>query len=58
LRNVTAQEEQGLGYELIAYHRIGSPYDRQRVEGDRPLECALCHTDKSVAELTATMERF
>jgi hypothetical protein len=48
----------GLAYELTRYHRIGSPTDRERVEGDRPLECALCHTDKSVEQLVATMERF
>lgn len=52
------QKNMGLAYELTRYHRIGSPTDRERVEGDRPLECALCHSDKSVAELTATMERF
>ena len=48
----------GLAYELTRYHRIGSPSDRERVEGDRPLECALCHTDKSVDQLVTTMERF
>jgi predicted CXXCH cytochrome family protein len=48
----------GLAYELTRYHRIGSPTDRERVEGDRPLECALCHTDKSVDQLAATMERL
>lgn len=48
----------GLAYELTRYHRIGSPSDRERVEGDRPLECALCHTDKSVDQLVSTMERF
>jgi len=48
----------GLAYELTRYHRIGSPTDRERVEGDRPLECALCHTDKSVAELASTMARL
>src|SRR5260370_10237702 len=37
---------------------MGSPTDRARVEGDRPLECALCHADKTVAELVDTMERF
>jgi predicted CXXCH cytochrome family protein len=52
------KKNMGLAYELTRYHRIGSPTDRERVEGDRPLECALCHTDKSVAQLTATMERF
>jgi hypothetical protein len=29
-----------------------------RVERDRPLECALCHADKTVAELTGIMERW
>ncbi|HYP99785.1 MAG TPA: cytochrome c3 family protein [Polyangiaceae bacterium] len=48
----------GLAYELTRYHRVGSPTDRERVEGDRPLECALCHTDKSVDQLVSTMERF
>ena len=48
----------GLAYELTRYHRIGSPTDRDRVEGDRPLECALCHTDKSVDQLIGTMERL
>ena len=52
------QKNMGLAYELTRYHRIGSPTDRERVEGDRPLECALCHTDKSVETLVATMERF
>ena len=52
------KKNMGLAYELTRYHRIGSPTDRERVEGDRPLECALCHTDKSVAELVATMEHF
>ena len=48
----------GLAYELTRYHRIGSATDRERVEGDRPLECALCHGDKSVDELVSTMERL
>jgi len=52
------QKNMGLAYELTRYHRIGSPTDRARVEGDRPLECALCHTDKSVETLVSTMERF
>ena len=46
----------GLNYELTSYHRIGSPTDKERVEGDRPLECALCHTDQSVLELVESME--
>ena len=48
----------GLGYRLTRYHRIGTPADRVRVENDRPLECALCHTDRSVASLVDTMERW
>jgi hypothetical protein len=43
---------------LTRYHRIGSPTDPARVLGDRPLECALCHGDKSVEELASTMERW
>ncbi len=52
------RKNMGLAYTLTRYHRIGSPTDRARVEGDRPLECALCHADKSVAELVTTMERW
>jgi predicted CXXCH cytochrome family protein len=52
------KKNMGLAYELTRYHRIGSPDDRARVEGDRPLECALCHADRSVAELADTMERW
>ena len=48
----------GLGYRLTRYHRIGSPTDSARVERDRPLECALCHADASVATLVETMERW
>jgi predicted CXXCH cytochrome family protein len=48
----------GLGYNLTRYHRIGSPTDQARVQGDRPLECALCHADKNVGELVSAMERF
>lgn len=43
---------------LSRYHRIGSPSDPARVLGDRPLECALCHADKSVRVLAETMERW
>ncbi len=46
----------GLSYRLTRYHRIGSPTDKERVEQDRPLECALCHVDKSVASLVGSME--
>jgi hypothetical protein len=48
----------GLAYRLSRYHRIGSPTDAARVERDRPVECALCHADKSVASLVETMERW
>jgi hypothetical protein len=48
----------GLGYALTRYHRIGSPDEPVRVERDRPLECALCHTDKTVGELVDTMEKW
>ena len=45
------RKNMGLGYTLTRYHRIGSPDDPVRVERDRPLECALCHADKTVADL-------
>ncbi len=48
----------GLGYQLTRYHRIGSPTDPARVERDRPLECALCHVDKSVGTLVGQMETW
>jgi predicted CXXCH cytochrome family protein len=48
----------GLGYDLVRYHRIGSPTDAARVEQDRPLECALCHPRARVGELVGAMERF
>jgi hypothetical protein len=40
------------------YHRIGSPNDPQRVLLDRPMECALCHADKSVESLVSTTETW
>ncbi len=43
---------------LSRYHRIGSPNDPQRALLDRPLECALCHADKSVESLAGTMETW
>lgn len=52
------RKNMGLGYDLTRYHRIGRPNDPARVEADRPVECALCHGDKSVGELVATMERW
>ena len=47
-----------LDSRLGRYHRVGSPNDPVRVERDRPLECALCHADKRVAELVDTMEAW
>jgi predicted CXXCH cytochrome family protein len=52
------KKNMGLSYELTRYHRIGSPTDEARVLGDRPLECALCHQDKSVKQLVDAMERW
>jgi hypothetical protein len=52
------RKNMGLGYALTRYHRIGSPDEPARVERDRPLECALCHVDKTVADLVSTMERW
>jgi predicted CXXCH cytochrome family protein len=43
---------------LTRYHRIGSPTEPARVLNDRPIECALCHADKSVESLVSTMERW
>ena len=48
----------GLSYALDRYHRIGSPTDAARVEHDRPMECALCHADKSVRALLGDIQRF
>ena len=52
------KKNMGLDYELVRYHRIGSPTDKHRVVGDRPLECALCHPDKSVASLLGNLEQW
>ena len=52
------KKNMGLGYALVRYHRIGSPTDPRRVQNDRPLECALCHADKSVDALVTTMETW
>jgi predicted CXXCH cytochrome family protein len=53
-----AKKNMGLDYALTRYHRIGSPTDPRRVLGDRPLECALCHADRSVAQLVTAMEAW
>jgi predicted CXXCH cytochrome family protein len=52
------RKNMGLGYALTRYHRIGAPTDRARVEGDRPLECALCHPKARVGELVQSMEAW
>jgi predicted CXXCH cytochrome family protein len=52
------KKNMSLDSRLSRYHRIGSPTDRARVEGDRPLECALCHPDRTVATLIDQMERW
>lgn len=52
------KKNMGLAYKLTRYHRIGSPNDPARVEGDRPLECALCHVDKTVEALVSNMEQW
>jgi len=52
------RKNMGLDGALTAYHRIGSPTDAARVLGDRPLECALCHEDRSVASLAGAMEQW
>ncbi len=52
------KKNMGLAYQLTRYHRIGSPTDRERVEHDRPLECALCHTTMSVEQILSTMEHW
>jgi predicted CXXCH cytochrome family protein len=52
------RKNMGLGYELVRYHRIGAPTDDARVLGDRPIECALCHPERTVEQLVDTMERW
>jgi predicted CXXCH cytochrome family protein len=52
------KKNMSLDTQLGRYHRIGSPTDPGRVLVDRPLECAVCHGDRSVASLVADMERM
>ena len=52
------RKNMSLDGKLSRYHRIGSPTDSARVLLDRPLECALCHADKSVESLVSTMESW
>jgi predicted CXXCH cytochrome family protein len=50
------KKNMSLDTRLTRYHRIGSPTDPLRVLNDRPIECALCHADKSVGELVSSMQ--
>lgn len=52
------KKNMGLAYRLTRYHRIASPTDRVKVESDRPLECAVCHGQRSVRGLVEVMERW
>jgi hypothetical protein len=52
------RKNMGLDLRLTRYHRIGSPTDPAKVLLDRPLECALCHADKSVGALVSSMETW
>jgi len=52
------KKNMGLAYEFTRYHRVGSPTDSARVLGDRPLDCALCHADRSVDQIVTTMEKW
>jgi predicted CXXCH cytochrome family protein len=52
------KKNMSLDNRLGRYHRIASPTESAKVEGDRPLECALCHADKTVAQLVDTMEQW
>ena len=52
------KKNMGLAYDFTRYHRIGSPTDEARVLGDRPLDCAICHADRSVDQIVTTMEKW
>jgi predicted CXXCH cytochrome family protein len=52
------RKNMSLDNRLTRYHRIGSPNAVDKVERDRPLECALCHSDWSVAKIVTTMEQW
>jgi predicted CXXCH cytochrome family protein len=53
-----AQKNMGLDGRLTRYHRIGTPADPGRVLLDRPMECALCHADRTTRALVETTERW
>lgn len=52
------KKNMSLDGRLTRYHRIASPTDPAKVTLDRPLECALCHGDKTVRSLVDAMERW
>lgn len=52
------KKNMALDYDLTRYHRIASPTDTNKVERDRPMECALCHPASTNAEIASTMERW
>ncbi len=52
------KKNMSLDQRLTRYHRVGSPTEGAKVERDRPLECALCHTDKSVRAIVDDMQRL
>ncbi len=52
------KKNMSLDHRLTRYHRIGSPNDPVRVERDRPIECALCHSDRSVRQLADTIDAW
>ncbi|CAN5749642.1 hypothetical protein BH09MYX1_BH09MYX1_08000 [soil metagenome] len=51
------KKNMALDLGLTRYHRIGSPTDDDRIR-DRPLECVLCHTDKSAVWVADGLARF
>lgn len=43
---------------LGRYHRVSSPNEPRKIESDRPLECALCHREKTVRALLDDIESW
>lgn len=52
------KKNMSLDSKLNRYHKIASPTDTDKVEKDRPLECALCHQNKPIIELVEKMEAW
>src|SRR5437762_700262 len=50
------RKNMSLDTHLTHYHRISSPTDRARVEGDQPLKYALCHPDRTIGSLIKTIK--